>query len=28
VIGDGKASPYVANARTQDTLLLGSTAWF
>jgi hypothetical protein len=29
VIGDGsQASPYVANARTQDTLLLGSTAWF
>lgn len=29
VQGDGNtASPYVANARTQDTLLLGSTAWF
>jgi hypothetical protein len=29
VIGDGsKSSPYVANARTQDTLLFGSTAWF
>lgn len=29
VRGDGSvASPYVPNARTQDTLLLGATAWF
>ncbi len=28
VQGDGSATPYVANARTQDTLLLGATAWF
>lgn len=29
VQGDGSAAaPYVANARTQDTLLLGGTAWF
>lgn len=29
VEGDGSAErPYVANARTQDTLLLGATAWF
>ena len=29
VQGDGTtSSPYVANARTQDTLLLGATAWF
>jgi hypothetical protein len=29
VQGDGTPlSPYVANARTQDTLLLGATAWF
>ena len=29
VAGDGSAaSPYVPNARTQDTLLLGATAWF
>ncbi|MGH7281749.1 MAG: outer membrane beta-barrel protein [Polyangiaceae bacterium] len=29
VRGDGSAAaPYVANARTQDTLLLGATAWF
>jgi hypothetical protein len=29
VQGNGSASaPYVANARTQDTLLLGTTAWF
>ena len=27
--GDGTAqAPYVANARTQDTILLGATAWF
>lgn len=29
VQGDGSTTaPYVANARTQDTLLLGATAWF
>lgn len=29
VAGDGSAAtPYVPNARTQDTLLLGATAWF
>lgn len=29
VQGDGStATPYVPNARTQDTLLLGATAWF
>ncbi len=29
VQGDGTtSSPYVVNARTQDTLLLGATAWF
>jgi hypothetical protein len=29
VQGDGSAAaPYIANARTQDTLLLGATAWF
>jgi hypothetical protein len=29
VQGDGTAqAPYVANAKTQDTLLLGGTAWF
>ena len=29
VQGDGSAAnPYVANARTQDTALLGATAWF
>ena len=29
VRGDGSAaSPYVPNARTQDTALLGATAWF
>lgn len=29
VRGDGSAAaPYVPNARTQDTLLLGTTAWF
>jgi len=29
VAGDGTAAaPYVANARTQDTMLLGATAWF
>lgn len=29
VTGDGStASPYAMNARTQDTLLLGATAWF
>ncbi|HVJ89792.1 MAG TPA: outer membrane beta-barrel protein [Labilithrix sp.] len=29
VIGDGSTTaPYVANARTQDTALLGATAWF
>lgn len=28
VVGDGVTSPYRPNARTQDTLLLGATAWF
>ncbi len=29
VAGDGSAAaPFVANARTQDTMLLGATAWF
>ena len=28
VAGDGDASPFVANARSQDTLTLGLTAWF
>jgi len=29
VVGDGSATaPYVPNARTQDTMLLGATAWF
>lgn len=28
VTGDGDASPFVANARSQDTLTLGLTAWF
>jgi hypothetical protein len=28
VAGDGATMPYVANATTQDTLLLGATAWF
>lgn len=28
VPGDGGATPYVPNARTQDTILLGATTWF
>ena len=28
VEGDGMGAPYVANASTQDTVLIGATAWF
>jgi hypothetical protein len=28
VEGDGALTPYIANATTQDTVLLGATAWF
>jgi len=28
VEGDGTTTPYIANATTQDTVLLGATAWF